>query len=154
MTAKDVPGKLSVVVAVALGLALGIGGFTFVYARGASYLTNDPATCINCHVMGPGHARWLGSSHHASAVCNDCHAPHDVVGKYVTKATNGVRHALAFTTGRFADSIQLKAESRDTTNRACESCHRGLVEMLMPASVRDSEITDCVRCHRMVGHVG
>jgi len=29
--------------AVAVGLALGIGGYTFVYARGAAYLTNDPA---------------------------------------------------------------------------------------------------------------
>jgi Cytochrome c552 len=26
---------------VAVGLALGIGGYTFVYARGASYLTNE-----------------------------------------------------------------------------------------------------------------
>jgi hypothetical protein len=29
--------------AVALGLVIRIGGGTFVYARGAAYLTNDPA---------------------------------------------------------------------------------------------------------------
>lgn len=151
---EGVSGRLAVVVAAVVGLALGVGGFTFVYARGTSYLTNDPTTCINCHVMGPEHARWVTSSHHAVAVCNDCHAPHDIVGKYVTKASNGVRHALAFTTGRFPDSIQLKPASRQLTNGACTSCHRNLVEMIMPASARESDGTDCVGCHRVVGHAG
>ena len=35
----------------AIGIAVGLGGYTFVYARGYSYLTNDPAACANCHVM-------------------------------------------------------------------------------------------------------
>lgn len=26
----------------------GIGFFTFGYGRGASYLSNDPQTCVNC----------------------------------------------------------------------------------------------------------
>ena len=38
-------------VSVAFGLAAGLGGYTFVYARGGSYLTNDPAACTNCHIM-------------------------------------------------------------------------------------------------------
>jgi cytochrome c nitrite reductase small subunit len=42
-------------VAVAIGsviaVVLGIGGYTFVYARRASGLTNDPAACANCHIM-------------------------------------------------------------------------------------------------------
>lgn len=32
----------TVLVGVVIGLAVGAGGFTFVYAEGASYLTNDP----------------------------------------------------------------------------------------------------------------
>src|SRR5688572_23773077 len=36
--------------AIAIGAAAGVGGFTFVYAEGASYLTDDPAACANCHV--------------------------------------------------------------------------------------------------------
>ncbi len=36
------------VAGVAVGLAVGIGSYTFVYARGASYLTNDPGACANC----------------------------------------------------------------------------------------------------------
>ncbi len=34
-----------------VGSLIGVGLFTFIYARGISYLGNDPATCANCHVM-------------------------------------------------------------------------------------------------------
>ena len=36
---------------IALGLVLGLGAYTFVYARGYSYLSHDPGACANCHVM-------------------------------------------------------------------------------------------------------
>src|SRR6185436_15639047 len=70
---------------VLFGLATGIGGYTFVYARGGSYLTNDPKACANCHVMQNNYDAWMKSSHRAVATCNDCHTPHNVVGKYLTK---------------------------------------------------------------------
>ncbi len=90
-----------VAMGVVMGLLLGIGGYTFVYARGASYLTNDPAACANCHIMREQFDGWQRSSHRSVAVCNDCHAPHDFVGKYTTKATNGFWHSFYFTTGGF-----------------------------------------------------
>lgn len=37
------------VLGAAMGLALDVGAYTFVYAKGASYLTNDPKACVNCH---------------------------------------------------------------------------------------------------------
>jgi cytochrome c nitrite reductase small subunit len=40
-----------VIAGVVPGLLVGLGLYTFVYAKGASYLTNDPAACVNCHVM-------------------------------------------------------------------------------------------------------
>jgi cytochrome c nitrite reductase small subunit len=40
------------VVGVPLGLAVGLGAYTFVYARGYAYLSNDPAACANCHAAG------------------------------------------------------------------------------------------------------
>ena len=46
---------------VVVGLALGVGASTFVYARGASYLTNDPAACVNCHVMREQYG-WIAGS--------------------------------------------------------------------------------------------
>src|SRR5688572_4651675 len=72
--------------AVAVGAAIGLAMFTFVYARGASYLGNDPATCANCHVMREHYQAWRKSSHHTVAVCNDCHAPPSGLAKYWVKA--------------------------------------------------------------------
>ena len=42
-----------IAVAVLLGVVVGLGTYTFVYAKGYSYLSNDPAACANCHVMQP-----------------------------------------------------------------------------------------------------
>ena len=58
--------------AVCLGLLIGLGGYTFAYARGYSYLTNDPAACANCHIMRDHFDAWTRSSHAAIAACNDC----------------------------------------------------------------------------------
>ena len=33
------------------GILTAVGGYTFIYAKGYAYLTNDPAACANCHVM-------------------------------------------------------------------------------------------------------
>ena len=38
----------AIALGVLFGLATGIGGYTFVYARGGSYLTNNPKACANC----------------------------------------------------------------------------------------------------------
>ena len=86
------------VAVVLLGMALGLGAYTFAYAKGWSYMTNDPRACANCHVMNEQYDGWLKSSHRSVAVCNDCHVPHNFVGKYVTKATNGFWHSYYFTT--------------------------------------------------------
>ena len=51
--------------------AADVGSYTFVYAKGYSYLTNDPAACANCHIMSEHFAAWTKSSHRAVAVCND-----------------------------------------------------------------------------------
>jgi hypothetical protein len=42
---------LAFVACALIGAAMGLGLFTFWYAKGASYLGNDPETCANCHVM-------------------------------------------------------------------------------------------------------
>lgn len=33
------------------GLVLGLGFYTFVYAKGYSYLSDRSEACTNCHVM-------------------------------------------------------------------------------------------------------
>ena len=134
-----------------IGIAIGIGAFTFVYARGASYLTNDPEACANCHVMSEHFGAWVKSSHHAVAVCNDCHAPHDLLGKYTTKARNGFWHSFYFTTGTFPDPIRITGRNHEVTEHACRDCHAA-VTLAIDAHAEQAELISCTRCHPNVGH--
>ena len=140
--------------AVLVGVAGGAAGFTFVYARGYSYLVNDPAACANCHVMQAPFDGWAKSSHRAVATCNDCHTPHDFVGKYATKAENGFRHSLAFTTSRFHEPIEITPADLQVTEGACRHCHAEVVAMIDRSGISgsDNDRMSCVRCHREVGH--
>ena len=83
------PVRAKITFAILLGAVLGLGLFTFGYARGSAYLTNDPAACANCHIMSEHFAAWTKSSHRQVATCNDCHTPHSFLGKYATKARTG-----------------------------------------------------------------
>lgn len=140
-----------VVLGVALGAFIGIGGYTFIYAKGYSYLTNDPAACANCHVMREQFDGWVKSSHRSVAVCNDCHTPPGVVGKYVTKASNGFWHSFYFTTGTFHEPIQITPRNHEVTEAACRKCHTEVVSAIDTVHQSSGELS-CVRCHREVGH--
>jgi len=136
------------------GTSMGLGLFTFGYARGASYLTNDPAACANCHIMSEHYGAWMKASHHSVATCNDCHTPHNIVGKYAVKARNGFWHSFYFTTGRFPDPIRITEPNRKVTEGACRYCHAEITEAIDHSSGRagEDEPMTCVRCHRYVGH--
>lgn len=133
------------------GGIVGLGGFTFSYAQGFSYLSNDPAACVNCHVMREQYDAWGRGSHRAVAVCNDCHVPHgNIAAKYAVKALNGFRHSYAFTTGDFEEPIRILPFDRAITENACRFCHGDLTSMI--AHDTTAEPTDCLRCHAGVGH--
>lgn len=168
--------KAVVLAAVAGGAALGLGAYTFVYAKGASYLSTDPAVCANCHIMGEHFAAWQRSSHRAAAGCSDCHMPHDLVGKYLTKASNGFWHSVAFTSGRFPDPLMIKPHNRAVVEGACRHCHASVTEAIdagghapgiragaggSPTGRRPQlhdgigapgEELSCIFCHTYVGH--
>lgn len=156
-------GWLALGAVVLAGTAVGLGAFTFVYAKGASYLTNDPAACANCHVMSEHYAAWLKSSHHAVAVCNDCHAPHDLVGKYKTKGLNGFWHSFYFTTGRYPYPLRITPRNREVTEHACRYCHAEITDAIdhgsgygaaeeMGGARGGGDEFLCTRCHYAVGH--
>jgi cytochrome c nitrite reductase small subunit len=134
------------------GLAAGVGGYTFIYARGASYLTNDPKACANCHVMQDHFDAWVKSSHRSVATCNDCHTPHNFVGKYWTKADHGFWHSYAFTTGDFHEPIFMKARSREVTENACRHCHAEITHVIDTSRGANNEHLSCIRCHSELGH--
>ena len=134
--------------AISLGVLVGLGSFTFVYAKGYSYLLNDPRTCVNCHVMRDEYDAWQSSSHHTVAVCNDCHTPHALVPKYWVKATNGMRHSAYFTLGNFHEPIRITESNRRVAERNCVYCHEHLA-----SSIRGHDGSlRCISCHPRVGH--
>ena len=151
------PQRLATVAALLVGVAAGLGFFTFGYAKGASYLTNDPAACANCHVMNEHYAAWMKSSHRSVATCNDCHTPHNLIGKYTTKALNGFWHSFYFTTGQYPDPLRITPRNHRVTEQACRYCHSEIVSAIDPdphstGSSGPGEPASCVRCHAYVGH--
>ena len=144
---------LPVIAAVIVGLSGGLGAYTFVAARGTSYLRNDPAACANCHVMADHLSAWEKSSHRAVATCNDCHVPEALIGKYATKLQQGARHSWAFTTGRFPDPLRITPGDRRIAEANCVRCHTDVTAAMHGAGVpRDPADGSCVRCHTSVGH--
>lgn len=143
----------AVILGLLIGLAVGVGGYTFIYAKGSSYLTNDPAACANCHVMSDQYAGWTKSSHHAVAACNDCHTPHSLIPKYVVKARNGFWHSFYFTSGRFPEPIRITERNFRVTEGACRSCHEDIVLAIEGPHGDEKSETSCIQCHRNVGHM-
>ncbi|MCC6229082.1 MAG: cytochrome c nitrite reductase small subunit [Phycisphaerales bacterium] len=141
---------------VVLGVFIGLSGYTFRYAEGTSYLSNDPKACVNCHVMRDEYDGWQKGSHHAAATCNDCHVPQDLIGKYATKAEHGWRHSKGFTLQDFHEPIRITTESLVVVQDNCVRCHGEFVSAV--ATSRGTQhgmmIGDlnCVHCHSHVGH--
>jgi cytochrome c nitrite reductase small subunit len=94
---------------------------------------------------------WIKSSHHAVAVCNDCHTPEGFFPKYFTKASNGFWHSWGFTTGIFPDPLQIKKSNREITQESCRKCHREMVEAIEEDNTKQENLS-CVPCHQYVGH--
>ncbi len=141
-----------IAIGIIIGIAAGVGGYTFIYAKGYSYLTNNPASCANCHIMQEHYDGWIKSSHRAVATCNDCHTPPGFIAKYATKASNGFWHSFAFTSGRFPEPLRIKPHNREVAERACRKCHQEIVEAIEgPHS--DGYNLSCIRCHSSVGHL-
>lgn len=134
--------------AVTLGLAVGIGGSTFHYAEGLSYLSTDPRACANCHIMEPQFASWQTASHHTAAACVDCHLPPAFPEKYLAKAVNGWNHSKAFTTQAFPEPIVITPPNAAILQANCTRCHEALVHDVSAADGAPR----CVSCHVDVGH--
>lgn len=134
-----------------LGLLGGLGGYTFRYAEGFSYLSTDPKACVNCHIMQPQYDAWQKASHHTVAVCVDCHLPQALVPKYLTKAENGYRHGKLFTTQSFREPIEIGEAGKVILQENCVRCHGGLTDSLLAVG-HDDDSLPCVKCHATVGH--
>ena len=136
-----------------IGIFAGAGAFTFHYAKGTSYLSNDPKACINCHVMREQYENWIRSSHHQVATCNDCHMPHSLIPKYLAKMRNGWNHSKAFTTQNYPDPIKITPLNSAILQRSCLHCHGEMVSRIANHAAQNKSEMSCVVCHRDVGHM-
>jgi len=136
----------------ALGAALGLGAVVAHVSRAASYLGDEPETCVNCHVMNPPYATWQRSSHANVATCNDCHVPHDsVLSHYAFKARNGLYHSTILTLHLEPQVIELSAGAVPVVEANCRRCHEQVVGELHLAEF-DPTSPRCWQCHREVPH--
>lgn len=150
-------GPAPLVLALALGVLAGVGGYTFSYAKGLSYLSTDPRACVNCHIMQREYDSWQKSGHHHAAVCIDCHLPESFVPKYLAKAENGWRHGKLFTTGGFVEPIEVKPAGLQILQDNCVRCHGALTADMRRAGPAVSGHADarnlpCIHCHDDAGH--
>lgn len=128
------------------GLAL----FTFIYAGGHSYLSDDSKVCTNCHVMQEQYTGWITGLHRKAASCNECHMPANFIGKYFTKFRDGLGHSFAFTSGHYNEPIRIKERSRKTVENSCLRCHQSIFYTTVKA--HEDERIACTGCHHDVGH--
>lgn len=137
---------------------IGLGLFMAKEAEMVSYLSDDPKTCVNCHVMTPVYNSWMHSSHREWATCNDCHVPHDnIFNKYFFKAKDGLYHASIFTLRAEPEVMFMREASENVVQNNCIRCH---VQQVTQAKY-DGYIEDhktnrtsrkCWSCHIQVPH--
>ncbi len=140
------------------GIFTGLILFTIYVSKAYSYLSDNPETCTNCHIMSPQYATWNHSSHREVAHCNDCHVPHNnVFNKFYFKAKDGLRHATMFTLRMEPQVIFIHEAGAGVVHNNCIRCHsKQLTDPKLAIMVKGLDVhrTDrkCWDCHREVPH--
>lgn len=152
------PEKWRFTVLILSGIFTGILLLVVHISKATSYLSDEPETCTNCHVMYPYYASWSKSSHSQAATCADCHVPQDhFVRKYYVKGTDGMAHTTYFTFRWEPQVIRIKSRGINVVQENCIRCHLDLVDMVQAVEVsgRSAEAGDgklCWDCHRETPH--
>lgn len=141
------------------GLLAGLGAYAVYMSRPHSYLSDNPAACVNCHIMTPYYQSWNHSSHAAWATCNDCHVPHDnLVHTYGFKAMDGLYHAAVFTFRAEPQTIRPRSGSSNVIMNNCVRCHTQLntefvkTGMISYTEAEAGQGKACWECHTQVPH--
>lgn len=152
------PDEWIVPVTIVCGMIVGLGFYVIKVSNAVSYLSDDPRTCLNCHVMNAEYVTWDHSSHRNVTTCNDCHVPHDnVFNKYFFKAKDGLYHASVYTMRMEPQAITMREPSQEVVQNNCIRCHSDQVaDAKMSAWVEGHKENrferPCWECHRETPH--
>lgn len=152
------PSNWRLPVIIISGIFFGIVFYLFHISNAHSYLSDEPETCVNCHIMAPQYATWSHSSHREVANCNDCHVPHNnFLNKYYFKAKDGMRHATIFTLRNEPQVIYIKDEGKEVVQGNCIRCHEPMITDSKLLRWSDSthhfrKDRKCWDCHREIPH--
>lgn len=158
LSALTPPDKWKVPVIFISGIFFGLAAFAFYVSNASSYLSDNPKTCVNCHVMAPQYATWFHSSHRERAHCNDCHTPNNnIFSHYLFKAKDGMRHATIFTLRNEPQVIMIKEAGQNAVQNNCLRCHGNLIKDSRMRAIgnsyqKDRETRQCWTCHRETPH--
>ena len=144
------------------GIVMGLVGLFMYMLRMHTYIIgDDPAACVNCHIMSPYYATWSHSSHGRDATCNDCHVPHqNLFMKYFFKGKDGMKHVAYFITHSEHQAINAEDASAQVIMDNCIRCHTQLNQEFVKTGrinymmAKRGEGKACWDCHREVPHGG
>lgn len=116
--------------------------------------------------MNQVYESWSRGGHQNVATCNDCHVPHDFIGKWMMKAESGLHHGYAFTFKDNPVAFSATQKSKDIVQKNCIECHKEYATNTIDARAlskesffnkeiiehKSQEPLNCVSCHRQVGH--
>ena len=141
------------------GAFVGLFIYSFFHSRAYSYLSDNPRTCVKCHLMSPYYATWSHSSHGRNTTCSDCHVPQDnIFSKYYFKAKDGLRHSTVFTMRAEQTALQAIPASSQVIMNNCIRCHEQLNQEFVNTGRMDFKEMKknnghaCWDCHRDVPH--
>lgn len=120
--------KQKVFLTTSCGVIVGLVVLFMYLLRMHTYIIgDDPAACINCHIMSPYYATWSHSSHARDVTCNDCHVPNgNMAAHYAFKGLDGMKHVAYFITHSEHQAIQAEAMSDEVIMDNCIRCHKQL----------------------------
>jgi cytochrome c nitrite reductase small subunit len=152
------PTNWRLIVLVLTAIFTGLLFYIIYISNAPSYLSDEPKTCVNCHVMAPHYATYQHSSHREVATCNDCHVPHNnIVNKFYFKAKDGLRHATIFTLRAEPQVIFIHKAGQEVVQDNCIRCHFNLIndaKLARQTATYNHYRQDrkCWECHREVPH--
>ncbi|MDR0563328.1 MAG: cytochrome c nitrite reductase small subunit [Azoarcus sp.] len=156
---QALPTKLIVPLFLLGGVAIGLGIYSMYAGRVFSYLGNDSAACVNCHIMSVPYQAWSRSSHGNWTTCKDCHIPQgNRLAGMIFEAQDGLYHATQFAMRKEPEAVRPRDVSKKVIQENCVRCHTQLTtEFVKAGKAQTADILHgnqkaCWDCHRNVPH--